>query len=99
MVVKGGSEVDGSWFRSDVVGDTITVSTNIANFWLLHAVVLGGAGAGNGLSKTCGFMRVIEVEDLHRQLGPSSPMLGLHLILLRPLSLIMLCLGCQFLSW
>ena len=58
MIVKDGTESDGSWFRSDVGGSAITGSTNIAKFYKLAVATFGGASAGDGVVITGGAVRV-----------------------------------------
>ena len=52
MKVKSGSEVDCSWFMSDLEGSAITSCSNIKSCWVLNVGAFGGASDSSCTSNT-----------------------------------------------
>ena len=73
MVVKGGAEVDGSWFRSDAGCRTITGCANLVRFWVLVVAVFEDLVLTMVLLMQEVLEGSMEAEASHRQLGLWSP--------------------------
>ena len=71
IVVKGGAEAAGGWFRSLTEGGTITSSTKTTMIWVLHVVTFVGTSTGNGFVNTGGNMRVNGVGGFLWEVRPT----------------------------